>query len=167
MKKIIFTLLIGLISLNIYAQKKEKTTYYFIRHAEKIRTDNTNKNPDLSEIGKKRAEHWRTVFKNIAFEEIYSTDYNRTIQTAAPTAESKHLEIKFYNPENLYDEDFQFKTKGKTVLVVGHSNTTPQFVNKILGKEKYQEMDDAEFSQLYIITVKGNKITDLLLYCNF
>ena len=80
MKKIILTLLIGLISLNIYAQKKEKTTYYFIRHAEKIRTDNTNKNPDLSEIGKKRAEHWRTVFENIVFDKIYSTDYNRTFK---------------------------------------------------------------------------------------
>ncbi|MDF1516581.1 MAG: histidine phosphatase family protein, partial [Lutibacter sp.] len=98
-----------------------------------MRGNPTDKNPDLNEIGKKRAEYWNTVFKNVAFDEIYSTNFNRTLQTAAPMAKTKNLEVKIYHPESLYNDDFQLKTKGKTVLVVGHSNTTPLFVNKILG----------------------------------
>jgi phosphohistidine phosphatase SixA len=156
----------ALIIFNSQAQESEKTTYYFIRHAEKDRSDDTNKNPNLNEKGLLRAENWSTVFENVAFDEIYSTDYNRTIQTATPTAESKHLEIKFYNPANLYDEGFEFKTKGKTVLIVGHSNTTPQFVNKILGKEKYPDIDDANNSNLYIITITNNVLNDILLVIN-
>lgn len=163
MIKIIFSLLIALISTGIYAQERETTTYYFIRHAEKIRTDKTNKNPDLNEIGKKRAEYWNTVFKNVAFDEIYSTDYKRTLQTAAPTAKSKNLEIKLYSPDNLYDEDFQLKTTGKTVLIVGHSDTTPLLINKISGKEIYPEIDDTMNSNLYIITISDNIINNILL----
>ena len=49
------------------------------------------------------------------------------------------------------------RTQGKTVLVVGHSNTTPQFVNKIIGEEKYPNMDDTDNGSLYIVTVVGNK----------
>lgn len=148
---------------NSQAQENEITTYYFIRHAEKIRTDKTNKNPDLNEKGKQRAEYWNTVFKNVTFDEIYSTNYNRTLQTAGPTAKSKNLEIKFYSPDNLYDDDFQLKTTGKTILIVGHSNTTPLFVNKILGIDTYSEIGDTINSNLYIVTISDNIKNNILL----
>lgn len=125
MKKIIFLFIIVICTLKIQAQENEVTSYYFIRHAEKIRHDKTNKNPDLTEKGLRRAQNWNTVFGNIDFDIIYSTDYNRTVQTAAPTAKSKGLEIQIYNPRELFSEEFQLDTNGKTVLVVGHSNTIP------------------------------------------
>ena len=65
---------------------------------------------------------------------IFSTNYKRTIATASPTAISKKLKIKLYDAKKLYSKDFKEKTRGKTILIVGHSNTTPQFVNKIIGK---------------------------------
>lgn len=163
MKKIIFLFLIVLSVLQIQAQESDFTTYYFIRHAEKERIDATNKNPDLTDKGKSRSENWSTVFGNVNFDLIYSTNYNRTIQTATPTAKSKNLEIQFYNPRELYNEDFKLKTKGKIVLVVGHSNTTPLFVNKVLGKEKYPEIDDRNNSNLYIVTISKTLISDVLL----
>ncbi|WP_299528073.1 histidine phosphatase family protein, partial [uncultured Lutibacter sp.] len=150
MRKIIFILLIGISVLKVNAQESEITTYYFIRHAEKERTDKTNENPNLTENGQQRAENWSTVFKNVDFDLIYSTNYNRTIETATPTSESKSLEIKFYNPNELYNDDFKLTTKNKTVLVVGHSNTTPLFVNAILENEKYAEIEDLNNSNLYI-----------------
>ena len=57
---------------------QEVTTYYFIRHAEKLRIDKTDKNPNLNYNGYKRAEAWKDVFSNISFDAVYSTDYNRT-----------------------------------------------------------------------------------------
>lgn len=162
-KKIIFILLIVLSVLKINAQESEVTTYYFIRHAEKERTDVTNENPNLTEKGQQRAENWSAVFKNVDFDLVYSTNYNRTIQTAIPTSESKNLEIQFYNPKELYSEDFKLKTKNKTVLVVGHSDTTPLFVNTILGTKKYIDIDDNNNSNLYIITIYNNSISDILL----
>lgn len=140
----------------------ETTTYYLIRHAEKDRSDSLNRNPKLTEAGLKRAERWAKYFSNISLDEVYSTNYNRTIQTAQPTAKSKNLKLKFYNPRNLFDSEFQSETKGKTVLVVGHSNTTPALANKILAvksasKQKaiYKDMDDKDNASLYILTFQN------------
>ena len=62
----------------------------------------------------------------------------------------------------MYDSIFQQETKGKTVLVVGHSNTTPAFVNKILAEEKYKDIDDNNNANLYIVTISGDEKTSIL-----
>ena len=164
MKKQILTFIFCTLSLISFAQ--EVTTYYFIRHAEKLRIDKTDKNPNLNFNGYKRAEAWRNVFSNIPFDAIYSTDYNRTKLTAKPIANSKNLPILLYNPKMMYSEAFQNNTKGKTVLVVGHSNTTNVFVNKILGIEKYDEINDNNNSNLYIVTISNGKSSSILLKIN-
>lgn len=146
---------------------QEITTYYFIRHAEKLRIDKTDKNPNLNYKGYKRAEAWKDIFSNITFDAIYSTDYNRTKLTAKPTADRNNLPILLYNPKAMYSEAFKNNTKGKTVLVVGHSNTTNVFVNKILGVEKYHEINDNNNSNLYIVTVSSDgKSSSVLLKIN-
>lgn len=142
------------------------STFYFIRHAEKDRTDPSDKNPHLSEIGKARANHWSEILGNIKFDVVYSTDYNRTKETAQPTATKNNLEIKLYDPKQINAESFLKDNEGKTVLIVGHSNTTPAFVNKILGSNKYQDIDDSNNGNLYIVTIIGDKITDQVLVIN-
>ena len=136
MKKLVLYFSFLFISLACYSQ--EVTTYYFIRHAEKLRIDKTDKNPNLNDDGLKRAEAWKEVFSTISFDAVYSTDYSRTKLT----------------------------TKGKTVLVVGHSNTTNVFANKVLGEEKYDEINDSNNSNLYIVTVIDGKPSAILLKIN-
>tara|TARA_Y100000780_G_C13520211_1_gene353491 strand:+ start:44 stop:556 length:513 start_codon:yes stop_codon:yes gene_type:complete len=166
MKSLFFSLLF-LLSFNIFAQetpeKEQKvTTYYLIRHAEKDRTDKSNKNPDLTEAGHKRARNWATYFKDIEFDAVYSTDYNRTKQTVLPTAESNDLDIEIYNPFTIKIDSFLIKTKGKTVLIVGHSNTIPKFVNQLIGEEKYKDIADDNNANLYIVKIKeGKAISEL------
>lgn len=130
-----------------------KTTYYLIRHAEKDRSDSSNRNPDLKAEGQDRAERWAKRFKDVDFDVVYSTDYNRTQQTAAPTAKSKGLTVQSYDPSKLYDEAFQKATAGKTVLIVGHSNTTPEFANAIMGKNHFPAIDDSDNGNLFIVTI--------------
>ena len=163
MKKILFLIVFAFTILTIEAQENEVTTYYLIRHSEKVRTNEGDKNPHLNDKGKLRSKNWDTVFSNVNFDFIYSTNYNRTIETATPTAKRNDLEVLFYNPRELFDEYFQEKTKGKTVLIVGHSNTTPLFVNKILGKEKYTAIDDGNNSNLYIVTIIDKQRNAILL----
>jgi broad specificity phosphatase PhoE len=152
-----FLVFILAFSFLISCSSEDTTTYYLIRHAEKDRTDKENKNPNLSFDGEKRAQKWAEYFKDIHLDAVYSTEFNRTIQTATPTAQGKKLEIKSYYPSEMYDSIFQEATKGKTVLVVGHSNTTPFFVNKIIGEKKFETMDDHDNASLYIVTVSGDK----------
>ena len=148
------------------SSQAQTTTYYLIRHAEKDRSDKTNRNPDLNDDGLKRAENWSRVFENIDFDVIYSTSYNRTIQTAQPTAKAKELDIQTYDPRQLYSDEFAEATQGKTVLIVGHSNTTPAFVNAILNEEKYKDMNDHDNGSLYIITITDGHKTDQVLKIN-
>lgn len=163
MKKILYLIVFTLTFVNIEAQESEVTTYYLIRHSEKVRTDQGDRNPHLNDKGKLRAENWNKVFSNVNFDFIYSTNYNRTIETAIPTAKKNDLEIIFYNPRDLFDENFQKKTKGKTVLVVGHSNTTPSFVNKIMGSDTYSAIDDLNNANLYIVTISSGSVSTQLL----
>ncbi|WP_458626241.1 SixA phosphatase family protein [Winogradskyella sp. PC D3.3] len=162
MKKLILLILVACLAFSSCEQKEDVSTYYLIRHAEKDRSDQTNRNPNLNEAGLKRAELWAKHFKDIKFDAIYSTDYNRTKQTASPTANAKHLEIQFYNPSDMKIVEFMEKTQGKTVLVVGHSNTTPKFVNDLLGEDKYEDIADDNNANLYIVTItKDNKTSKL------
>ena len=155
MKKILLTVFVFVLFSACTSDKG--TRYYLIRHAEKDRTNTTNKNPNLNSEGLLRAEKWAKYFEKIELDAVYSTDYNRTQQTAAPTAKSKGLIVQSYNPSKMYDSIFKKNTKGKTILVVGHSNTTPVFANAILGQKKYKNMADNDNASLYIVTVVNDK----------
>lgn len=146
---------------------QETTIYYFIRHTEKDETDPKNKDPELSAVGLERAKKWVQVFKDVQFDIILSTDYKRTRNTAAAVANSQKKEVEFYDPNKLNNPEFQQKTKGKTVLVVGHSNTNPVFVNSVLSTAKYQALDEKEYGSLFIVTVgPGGEKTSQVLYIN-
>ncbi len=148
------------------SQQQATTTYFLIRHAEKDLSDPGNRNPDLTEAGKIRSENWAKMLVDVPVNMVYTTDYIRTRKTAEPIAKSKNLELVLYDPRNLNDTEFQKKTKGKTVVVVGHSNTTPAFVNKIIGKEKYSAIDEKIYGKLFIIKVTGDIISDTVLTIN-
>jgi 2,3-bisphosphoglycerate-dependent phosphoglycerate mutase len=158
MKK--YLLIIALFILQISFGQQSTTTYYFIRHAEKV--DNSQ-NPDLSEIGLERAKLWNKIFSEVSFDEIYSTDYKRTIQTATPTAADNKIQIKLYNPKTIAIDSFKKETLGKKVLIVGHSNTTPNFVNQIINQKIYADIEDTTFGNLYIVTINDGTITHQLL----
>ena len=164
---LILILLNTLLSISAQETDKHTTTYYLIRHAEKVRDNQKDPNPDLNERGLLRAQKWEEILQFISFDAIYSTDFKRTLKTVEPIAISNELEIQKYHPIKLDFEEFKKNTIGKNVLIVGHSNTIPQFTNTLIGKEKYPEIDDAEFSHLYIITIIENQITDLFLYIDF
>ena len=161
MKKLAVLLVLLFCSINSFAQ--EITTYYLVRHAEKDRSDKTNSNPELIDQGNHRALKWSSVFENVTFEAVYSTNYLRTIATAKPTATAQGLAIQFYNPRELYSKEFRQATMGKTVLVVGHSNITPQFVNAILGIDRYADIQDNNNANLYIVTRINEETAVVLL----
>ena len=47
--------------------------------------------------------------------------------------------------------------------MVGHSNTTNVFANKVLGFDKYEEIKDNNNSNLYIVTLVDKKASSILL----
>ncbi|ESU20429.1 hypothetical protein FEDK69T_29480 [Flavobacterium enshiense DK69] len=139
---------------------QQSTVIYLIRHAEK-KADLSN--PGLTQAGLNRAENWGRIFSEIAFDTIYSTDYLRTIQTVAPTARESKKEITKYSSRLFDSEQFKQDCFGKNVLVVGHMNTIPVIVNRLINRNIYEDIDENIYGNLYIITITENTITHQLL----
>lgn len=166
MKKTIFTLIAIILTSLIYSQQNEAetTVYYLVRHAEKNTTDPKDRDPNLTEIGLKRAEKWAEILNEVKLDAVYSTDYTRTRLTAIPSAKENNVELTLYDPRKLDIDTFKSETKGKTVLVVGHSNTTPKLASALLGEKKYQQIDESIYGNLYIVSIiDGVAYSQLLL----
>ena len=146
------------------AEIQDTTVFYFIRHAEKDRSDPENRDPELTEKGLLRAAYWKEVLEQVPLSVVYSTDYKRTLQTAQPVAEYKNLDILIYAPDTMAMQDLAAKHRGKHILVVGHSNTTPQLVNQLLGTDAYQDIDDSNNGNLYIVQQTGNAVNCIVLH---
>ena len=89
---------------------------------------------------------------------MYSTNYKRTRQTALPIAKNNNLEIISYTPKKFITEEFIQNNKGKHIVIVGHSNTTPQLVNRLLGEKKYEDIPDGDNNDLFIVTHTKNTV---------
>lgn len=144
------------------------STYYLIRHAEKEMGDPEAVDPELNQDGLGRAMHWAEILDEVPLDAIYSTDFKRTSMTAAPVSVKKNIDVQYYDPRILDMEQFKRDTQNKNVLVVGHSNTTPDFVNKLLGEEKYGQIEDTESGTLFTVTITNGVATSnkLVFNCN-
>lgn len=128
----------------------DKTTFILVRHAEK---DTIKGDPELTTLGHERAADLAKMLDDLPITAIYSSDYKRTKQTAAPSATAKNLEINIYNPGELEitaQEILKKHTNG-VVLVVGHSNSTPNFVNILLGENQIEPIDESDYDNLFIV----------------
>jgi len=143
------------------------STYYLIRHAEKDRTNDQDPDPELSQTGLGRAMHWAEILRSADINAIYSTDYQRTAMTAAPMAIKHNLEVQYYDPQNIDIEQFKLDNLNQNVLVVGHSNTIPDFANSLLDDEVYGQIDDSENGSLFIVTIINGMATSKRLEINF
>jgi broad specificity phosphatase PhoE len=140
--------------------------YYIVRHAEKEAastgtTMNTPDDPPLSAAGRVRAIELREALKNKGVQYIFSTNTIRTISTAQPLEELQGgTKIETYNTRDSLDH-FINRIRGiqkGNVLIVGHSNTVDDIVNKLAGQIKVpKDLPDSEYDNLYIVTKKGNR----------
>ncbi|MDT7830679.1 phosphoglycerate mutase family protein [Pricia sp. S334] len=144
------------------------STFYFIRHAEKDRSDPEDVDPELNQKGLGRAMHWAEVLRDVRLNAIYTTDFERTAMTAAPASVKNDITVQYYDPETINVEQFKADNLGNTVLVVGHSNTTPNLVNQMIGEDVFSEMDDSDNGSLFIVQVINGKAIPQRLHldCN-
>ncbi len=131
-----------------------KTNLYFIRHAEE--DGNAVPNPHLSASGKKRVKLLERYFSHKKLDTIFTTNLNRTFETAKGIATFQGVPIVYYDPFKMSFKAFFKKHKKSNSLIIGHSNTTPNFVNGIIGYPKYSQMMEDNYSDIYRISVDGN-----------
>lgn len=137
----------------------QEFTVYLTRHAEK-QTD--QENPSLTKCGISRAHQLAELLELANIKAVYSTPYNRTIETATPVANKLGLAVKQYSPSALDMFAVDLLKAKQNVLVVGHSNTTPVLAS-FLSREKVKKISENQFRLLFQITINEDERTMTLL----
>ena len=128
-------------------------TIYLVRHAEK---QTLISDPPLTSCGEKRAVALKEFWSDIPIDAVYSTDYKRTMSTAAPVAEAKDLEIQTYAPHALDALKATLMTKQQDAIVVGHSNTTAVLAGLLIGEEM-GSFEESIYNRIYQVVVSNKQ----------
>lgn len=157
---IMFYLLVGW-CFQVNAQNP--TIIYLVRHAEKVTTDPTNKDPLLTEKGQKRALELAKKLKAKKLAAIYCTDYQRIKLTAQPIAEKQNTKIQIYDPKFLkvFAEKVLLENKGKKVLIVGHSNTVLETIESFHGKRPVDTIFDHEYDYFFNVKISKDGLVEV------
>ncbi len=155
--KVMFALSITALNMPVFAN--EAYSIYLVRHAEKQKDVD---NPPLTACGRLRARQLATILDYVELQSIYSTSTQRTMATAQPISQRKNLAIKNYSGNDLTQLAFSLKQLKQNVLVVGHSNTTPQ-LTELLSGEKIAPIDDYQYQHLYQIQFFEDNVNVTLL----
>lgn len=134
--------------------------YFFVRHAEKVLQGD---DPMLSPEGKLRAETLSSLLADSGIERIHSTDFNRTRHTAAATALRLGIGIELYDPSRPDELVAELQKTGGRQLIVGHSNTVPDLVQRLGGNGGPAIDEPGEYDRLYLVTVDGDGIVTTVL----
>ena len=73
------------------------------------------------------------------------------------------MKILIYSSDEIVYEAFLESSIGENTLVVGHSNTIPDIVNNLIDKDYYDQIDDLNNSNLYIVSLCNSIITHKLI----
>ncbi len=137
-----------------------RNTFYIVRHAEKATAaGNMSSDVPLSEAGEKRAIALKELLKDKDVRSIFSTQTIRTTTTGKPLSEARSVPVQFYSPGDTTDKfilRLQSIRKG-SVLIVGHSNTVDDLVNKMMGQTLLSDLAETEYDNLFIVKRKGKK----------
>jgi broad specificity phosphatase PhoE len=131
-----------------------------VRHAEK--SDDDPEDPSLTAEGRARAEALARMLGRSGVSVVLSTDYRRTRDTAAPLARASGVEVEIYDARRLDEVARELLQRRGLVVVVGHSNTTPELVAH-LGGDPGAPIADDEYDRLYVVHPGGVGGTATLL----
>jgi 2,3-bisphosphoglycerate-dependent phosphoglycerate mutase len=130
----------------------EITTFILIRHSEKVADGSAD--PHLSPEGQARAQKLALMLKDTRLNAIYSTNFKRTKDTVKPLAEAQGLDVLRYEPlQAKAIEKILRQNLGGTVLMCGHSNTTPWTANFLLNEETFPDYAEDEYGIMLIVSV--------------
>lgn len=129
------------------------TTIYAVRHAER---DGPSRDPALADpAGTDRARLLARELSREPLAAVFASEYRRTRDTAAPTAAAHHLTVDSSfraGDEAALARHILDRYAGRSVLVVGHSNTVPSLLRE-LGAPGDWSLSEKTYDRLFVVTV--------------
>jgi phosphohistidine phosphatase SixA len=134
------------------ARAQQSRTIYLVRHADKV-SDDTD--APLSEAGRVRAACLANTLQDANIQQIFTSELQRTQQTAAPLAEKLRLKPTAI-PLSKVDDLIKAVRSGKAanVLVVWHDATMAKII-LALGGPEIIPIGHMEYDRFFILTFTG------------
>jgi len=143
------------------AQTHSANVIFLVRHAEK---ESQEHDAVLSVQGKKRAECLARVLHDANIQTIYVSEFTRTQQTARPLAQALGITPKIVPASDIETVVSGSLKQPSGVLIVGHSDTIPEIVNKLTGRTV--QVADTEYDKLILVVQEDRKRMPVVLrYC--
>lgn len=154
-------------ALSAEAKATDFTRIVLFRHAPKasVQDGADRKDPPLNKRGLIIAEAFSDLADIYGISAIYSTNFKRTKDTVKPLAAKASLVIDTSISPFDYTsqlEDIITNHSHKTVVIVGHSNTVPGFINYILPEENMLDLAEDAYSDLFIIKYYSQSEVELI-----
>jgi broad specificity phosphatase PhoE len=147
----------------------QTTVVILVRHAEQDAA--AGQDPPLSAAGRARADSLVRALRGAGISAIYHTQFRRTTETAKVAADSLHVPTTEFATQAgqapqqhaaALAADVLARHKGRTVLVVGHSNTVP-LIAAALGASDPPRIADTEYFWLYVVVKREGEPARLLV----
>jgi len=136
------------------AHAQNVRTIFFVRHADKV-SDETD--ALLSDAGHRRAECLAKMLADAHIQKIYTSDLQRTQQTAAPLAEQLHLKPVTIPLTKVNDLIEAIRSdRAANILVVWHDQTLPKIL-LALGAPEITPIGHTEYDRFFILTFDADK----------
>ena len=133
-------------------------TVYVIRHLQKA----TGEDPPLTADGAAGAQTLSDVLAKKNITAIYATQTRRAMQTAEPLAKRLGLAITAYDPKDPAAlAEKVAKLKG-AALIVGHSNTVPELVARLGGKQP-APLTDSDYGTVFVVKAGSADVQQIQL----
>jgi broad specificity phosphatase PhoE len=151
---------------SVAAAQNAVTTVYLVRHAEKAAAPAAD--PPLTAAGSARAEALRALLADAGVEVLLSTPFERTRRTAQPLADALGLSVRALPaPARVATHAAEVAAlvraeQGRTVLVVGHSNTIPA-IAAALGAPRVPDLCDGEYDRVWVLQLREGAATRTVL----
>lgn len=162
----IILIVLGFQSFTCPEKNDEIFTIYLVRHSEKDLSSDNYSDPPLTPCGEQRSESLSNFLSAVDLDVVYSTNYNRTKNTALPTATSKGLEIEEYDSDELEEFSNILLESAQDALVVGHSYTTGVLAGLLVGEE-IGAFDLDIYNRIYLVAIYKNAGRLHLLHTDF
>jgi broad specificity phosphatase PhoE len=131
---------------------------FLVRHAEKVESPAAQPapaammadDPPLSAAGQARAVKLAALLASADVKYIFTTEYRRTRETAAPLAEKLKLKPVISAAKDPTPLLEQVRRVTGNVLIVGHSNTLPDLLKK-LGVKEDVTIGEHDYDSLFVV----------------
>ena len=141
---------IGLALLLTLSMASAEPFVVIVRHAEKA--SNNEKDPDLSLVGQARSKVLAEMLKDSAISAIFTTEFKRTAETAAPTAAALGISTTVVPANDNRTLIEKLRTLKGNALVVGHGNTIPS-LTKALRIETSVDIQENDYNQVFVVAL--------------